>query len=115
MGRLQVRQTDLARRLGENDEWLSKRLRAVTPINLNEMQRIATALGVGVRDLLPQDGGTAGRGVTRKYLPGRQRVVATIGEPRKPSPVRVHRPGRPVTQTRPIGRVSNRPVTPVAV
>ncbi len=53
MGRLSVRQSELARRLGETDQWLSMRLRGNTPIDLDELSRIADALGVLVKDLLP--------------------------------------------------------------
>jgi transcriptional regulator with XRE-family HTH domain len=53
MGRLGVRQSELARRMGESDQWLSMRLRGRTPLDINEMQRIAQALGVSVHDLLP--------------------------------------------------------------
>lgn len=55
MGRLDVRQTELARRLGQNDTWLSTRLRGSTPIDLNELQRIADALEVKIVDLLPRE------------------------------------------------------------
>lgn len=69
MGRLDVRQSELARRLGENDQWLSTRLKGRTPINLNELQRIAQALGLGVLDLLPaQASQGAGRGSVRSDL-----------------------------------------------
>lgn len=54
MGRLQVKQSQLARKLGENDQWLSMRLRGNTPLDLNEVQRIADALGILVINLLPQ-------------------------------------------------------------
>jgi len=53
MGRLDVRQSELARKLGESDQWLSMRLRGRTPLDINEMQRIARALGIGVHELLP--------------------------------------------------------------
>lgn len=53
MGRLNVRQRELARRLGENDQWVSTRVNGRTPINLNELHRFAQALEVGVYDLLP--------------------------------------------------------------
>lgn len=54
MGRLQVRQSQLARKLGESDQWLSMRLRGNTPLDLNEVQRIADALGILVINLLPK-------------------------------------------------------------
>lgn len=39
--------------MGENDQWVSTRLKGRTPIDLNDMHRFAKALGVGVYDLLP--------------------------------------------------------------
>lgn len=53
MGRLDVRQSELARRMGENDQWLSTRLKGRTPIDVNELSRIAKALGLGIHELLP--------------------------------------------------------------
>jgi transcriptional regulator with XRE-family HTH domain len=81
MGRLQVRQSELARRLGQNDQWLSMRLRGVTPINLNELQLIADALGVAVGKLLP-----AG---TSRSDEGENRIVTRGGRPRN-APRHVH-------------------------
>jgi len=53
MGRLDVRQSELARRMGETDQWMSMRLKGRTPIDVNELSRIAKALGIGVHELLP--------------------------------------------------------------
>jgi transcriptional regulator with XRE-family HTH domain len=54
LGRLDLRPAELARRLGENDQWMSSRLKGRTPINVNDLQRVADALGLSVVDLLPQ-------------------------------------------------------------
>lgn len=53
MGRQGVRQSELARKLGESDQWLSMRLRGRTPLDINEMLRIARALDVDLFQLLP--------------------------------------------------------------
>lgn len=45
---------ELARRLGASQTWVSTRLTGATPLDLNELQRIADALGVPLLDLLPQ-------------------------------------------------------------
>lgn len=60
MGRLGVRQNELARRMGENDQWVSSRLKGRTPIDLNDLYRFAKALGIGVYDLLPGPDEAAG-------------------------------------------------------
>lgn len=118
MARRRLNGVRLAVVIGRSQSYVSRRLTGETAFDVDDLERIATALGVGVRELLPRDGDDA-RGVTRQYLPG-QRVVATIGTPRsakRPTPARAartHRPGRPVPQTRPIGRMSlARPTTPV--
>lgn len=46
MARRRVRQTQLAREIGVNDQWLSVRLRGVQEIGLNDLARIADGLGV---------------------------------------------------------------------
>lgn len=56
MGRLGVNQAELARRLGHNAQWLSVRIspNATVAMNLDEMKRIADALGILVINLLPK-------------------------------------------------------------
>lgn len=46
----------LAQELGESQTWLSTRLIGATPLDLNDLGRIAEVLGVSVHDLIP--GGT---------------------------------------------------------
>lgn len=52
MVRAGVTGRELARRLGTSQTWVSTRLNGTTPLDLNELQRIADALGVTVIDLL---------------------------------------------------------------
>lgn len=59
-------QSDLARSLGVTEKWISRRLRMELPLSLDELDRIAGALGVGVADLLPPDAGRDSR-VTARY------------------------------------------------
>lgn len=47
-----MRQSDLARRIGKNEQWLSVRLRGIQPIDLDDLALIADALGVTVLDLI---------------------------------------------------------------
>lgn len=121
MGRLDVRQSELARRLGQNDEWLSSRLKGPTPINLNDLQRIATALGVAVVDLFPRDmrvptAGLAGDvekvATVRRRIPLDQRVIAKIdyqvNGPMVPTPRRAVRLRSDPAES------SRRPVTALA-
>lgn len=64
---LDLKQGDLAARIGENEMWVSRRLRGVQEIGLNDLERIADGLNVEVADLLPKRegkliavGGTSG-------------------------------------------------------
>lgn len=96
LGRLDVRPAELARRMGENDQWLSTRLKGRTPINLNELQRIATALGLSVLDLLPaqasRGAGEAGGQATQTIVPVESALRPMPLRSRAPRPnVRSHR------------------------
>lgn len=76
MGRLEVRQSELARRMGETDQWMSMRLKGRTPIDLNDLNRIAWALGIGVHDLLPPPELAATAVVTPNRVTERYRSLA---------------------------------------
>jgi transcriptional regulator with XRE-family HTH domain len=52
MARRRIRQSELARLLGCNDQWLSVRLRGIVSLNLDEIDRIAGVLGVKASELL---------------------------------------------------------------
>lgn len=105
MGRLEVRQSELARRLGETDQWLSMRLKGRTPIDLNELQRIAAALGIGIGRLLPSDLDDAGVGRT-VVIAGEPRVKTTRAYPHvtdQPTPAgHPKRTGRNPSTRRPV-------------
>jgi transcriptional regulator with XRE-family HTH domain len=53
MVRRDLKQSNLARAIGKNEQWLSVRLRGRQPIDLNDLALIARGLGVSVRDLMP--------------------------------------------------------------
>lgn len=52
----------LANALGASQTWVSSRLNGTTPIDLNDLARIAEALGIYAADLLPRS--TEGRLIT---------------------------------------------------
>lgn len=54
--RLDLKQAELATRMGMSEMWVSRRLRGAQPIDLNDLQRFAGALDVEVVDLLPRPG-----------------------------------------------------------
>jgi transcriptional regulator with XRE-family HTH domain len=95
----------LATKLGVSQTWISTRLTGATPIDVNDLERIADAIGVTPVDLL-----AAAEAITSRYLPGEQ-VLTTVGEP---TPAR-DGVRRPVKLRRPTGaRPSVRPTTPTA-
>lgn len=53
MGRQRMTGRALAEALGVSPSWVSYRLTGVTDIDVNDLQRIADALGVEAGDLLP--------------------------------------------------------------
>lgn len=98
MGRQDVRQSELARRMGESDQWMSMRLKGRTPIDVNELQRIAVALGVRVHELLPPPdvAAKARISLTEQYLRGYEESMPS--RPSRHARPRDNRPaGHPVT------------------
>jgi transcriptional regulator with XRE-family HTH domain len=99
MGRRKLSQAELARQLGVSKMWVSYRLNGTQPIDLNDLDRIARILGVGVADLLPPDVRRAAQDKSRT-LPrpdrptdnrpsGRpDRSVTTPGDPRRTRRIR---------------------------
>lgn len=55
MARERVTQVELAARLNVRTAWLHRRLAGATPISINELADIATALKVPVSDLIPAE------------------------------------------------------------
>ena len=49
-----IKQVELAARLGESESWVSRRLKGGRMIEVNDLARIASVLGVSVQDLLPR-------------------------------------------------------------
>lgn len=48
-----MKQSQLARKIGKTEQWLSVRLRGRQPIDLNDLYLIAEGLGVSVHQLMP--------------------------------------------------------------
>ncbi len=69
----------LATNLGVSQTWMSSRLSGATPIDLNDLERIAAAMSVEVADLLPRP--TEGRTVITAGEPARTAAYATSGAP----------------------------------
>ena len=58
LGRRRMAKSELARKLGVSHTWVTNRLAGTTPIDLNDLDRIARAIGVPVQSLLPNDPGS---------------------------------------------------------
>lgn len=92
MTRRQIRQSELARAIGTNDQWLSVRLRGVQPIDLNDLEIIAAALHVQPEILV--------RSASQPPHVTAWSPSATAPSPRVDATTRP--PGRPVGQRRPM-------------
>lgn len=53
MGRQRITKAELSRRMGVSEVWIGRRLNGQMPIGLDDLERIATALGVAPADILP--------------------------------------------------------------
>lgn len=108
--RRDMKQTEMAARLGVTEMWLSRRLTGTQPIDLNDLDRIAAVLQVQVADLLPRR--SEGELVTKDgvtYLSGRRTNDRSVVAPDRPHLVghtkRSHPPdaSRRTARTHPIG------------
>lgn len=106
MVRQDVLQSQLARKIGKTEQWLSVRLRGRQPIDLNDLALIAAGLGVAVGALLPRPV-LSGEGVTALYPQVTERTTRSTREPRG------HRPnGYPDASVAPGNRRTARATRP---
>ena len=109
LARRQWSQTELATRMGVDQMWLSRRLRAVKPLTLTEFEAIAEALEMTPAELMAAAVGRV-RQTTRQYSP-------LTEKPSTPRPARG--PAGAQQKTHPSGgqavRRSRRLGTPAAV
>lgn len=109
LARRDMSRSELARRLGVSAMWVSDRLRGVTPIGLDDLERIAGILDVAPVDLLPLTVRRLGQ-TTHEYSPVPDRPMSSRPS-RGPqgSPQNTHPTGGPgVRRSRRLG-------TPAAV
>lgn len=98
LGEQNMSRAALARKLGVSKMWVSYRLNASQPFDLNDLEAISQALGVTVADLLPADVRSAVQ-PTQPYLrkSGRPTDNRPAGHPNG-------RVDRPVTMASPVRR-----------
>lgn len=89
--RKDMKQSELATRMGVGEMWLSRRLRGANPIDLDDLARIADALDVHVSDLLPR--ADEGRLITAAAPRGEIRSGTNERSTRQPE--RPHRTSHP--------------------
>lgn len=98
LARQDRRASDLARSLQVADKWVSQRLRGITPMTVDDLERIAQALDVSPSDLLPSDIHQDGR-VTARYRGQAKQLdqQCTFGRPlvSDESPERIDQDSRP--------------------
>lgn len=78
-----MRQSQLARKIGKSEQWLSVRLRGVQPIDVNDLALIAKGLEVSVHELLPDPDTASAASVepTVRYDPVRPMAPRTASRP----------------------------------
>jgi transcriptional regulator with XRE-family HTH domain len=84
MARADIRQSQLARNIGKNEQWLSIRLRGRQPFGIDDLMLIAKGLGVGLHDLLPPPevvAGAADPSATVAYLSLAEQLPITSRPP----------------------------------
>lgn len=89
LGYRDMRPSELARRIGENDQWMHVRLKGKVPLNLNDMHRIARALDVPVGQLMPPPevaAGAANPSAIPRYLQPPDRIETHTDRPRDNRP-----------------------------
>lgn len=91
LARRRMSQAELARQLNVSGAWLNYRLTGKQPIDLNDLDSIAAALGVKPGDLLGSAGST---GATVRYPndTGKRQAKAPKTAPRPDTPQRTTRP-----------------------
>ena len=105
LARRRISGRQLAEKMGVSRSWISYRLTGSQEIGLNDLERIADALGVDVYDLLPARGG---RSVNYASSPATPR---TIPAPAPRHPVAVGRTATAVAvRTRTNGPRTSRPL-----
>lgn len=102
MARRRVSGRRLAELLDVSPSWVSYRMTGVTPIGLDDLQRIAEVLGVDVVDLLPPRGSREGRTVVVSGSRAGQTTVSYPPVTVQPRPLgHPKRTGPPASSRRP--------------
>jgi transcriptional regulator with XRE-family HTH domain len=97
---------ELATMTGMSQSGISARLTGATPIDLNELDAIARALGVEVVELLPLDDQPAERVLTRRRrLTGSYPIATAAATPTQPDSHHIRPSARPAGSPRSMSRV----------
>src|SRR5690606_32699691 len=105
MARQQIRGVQLAERMGENEAWVRRKIRGLSPMTVNEVDRFAQALGLTFRQLVLA---AEERRVNYASSPA---TLRTIPAPAPRHPVTVGQTATAVAvRTRTIGPRTSRPL-----
>lgn len=97
--KLDLKQAELADRMHKSEMWVSRRLRGAQPIDLNDLQEFADALGVKPGELL------AGAVVITSAISG-QTTGPSVEQPKRPNLTgQVKRAVPPASSRRPVRQV----------
>lgn len=116
LARRRISASELARRIGVTQPYISRRLTGEIALDVDDLQAIADALGVAVVELLPASAKGGPRAIAR-YLNVAERTTPNGRQPngtptRPPAPTRpdTPRPGdtRPTTRTAVLPRAARR-------
>lgn len=106
LGRRQMRQSVLARRLGETEVWVSRRLRGIQTMSLSDIERIAQALDLEPVELLASAvRATRPTSLAKPAAPDRPRDNRPKGGPEPRRKISAVVPRR----TRPLGAMTGDP------
>lgn len=111
LARRRISASELARRIGVTQPYISRRLTGEIALDVDDLQAIADALGVAVVELLPASAKGGPRAIAR-YLNVAERTTPNGRQPNstRPTPVRPPAPTRPDTprpgDTRPTTRTA---------
>jgi transcriptional regulator with XRE-family HTH domain len=104
---LDLTQADLAARIGENEIWVSRRLRGSVPIDLNDLARFAAALDKDFLELMPRREGRLIAVGGTDQTSGRKLITATSPLSKRPGPTGPRSPVTRAPSTLRTGRIGS--------
>jgi hypothetical protein len=115
LARRKMSASELARRMGVSQKYMSRRITGETPLDVDDLDMIATVLGVEPTYFFPRQ--TEGRVVGLPGSSSRQTTVSKFGPTKRPSSVSGRNGNPPMSTRRPArtgaGHAQSRPQRPI--